>query len=561
MRATVADALLANLANRVDFLFANTGTDHPSLIEAFARAEDANTPRPSAVAVPHENLAACMAYGHTMVSGRPQAVLVHVGVGTANALVGLLDAKRERIPMLLMAGRTPILESGAPGARSRYIHWGQELFDQAGMVRETVKWDYELRRPEQLDAVLGRAFGIATSAPAGPVYLTLPREVLASPSGGDGGVAALAPASPPAADPRAIEQAAAMLAAADRPLIVTSSVGRDPTAVAVLADLAERFALPVVSFFTRNLCFPADHPMHLGYEPGPLLAEADAVLVLECDVPWIPSLQGPRTDAKIVHLGVDPLFADYPARGFRTDLAITASPETALPVLADALAGRVDAESVAARRSRLAQARDQLHRTWGAELEGNAHGRPIHPAWLTHCLDQARGDDSIIVNEVGLLPQYLTLNRPGSYFAPSPAGGLGWGLGAALGAKLAAPDREVIAAVGDGSYMFGNPTPAHYMSRAHDLPILFVVANNSGWGAVRAATQAMYPDGAALKRNRVPLTALEPSPDYERVVEASGGYGERVEDPAALPAALDRARRAVREERRQALLNVICSDK
>ena len=221
--------------------------------------------------------------------------------------------------------------------------------------------------------------------------------------------------------------------------------------------------------------------MHLGYEPGPLLAEADAVLVLECDVPWISSLQGPRTDAKIIHLGVDPLFADYPARGFRTDLAITANPETALPVLADALADRVDAESVAARRSRLAQARDQLHRTWGAELEGNAHGRPIHPAWLTHCLDRARGDDSIIVNEVGLLPQYLTLNRPGSYFAPSPAGGLGWGLGAALGAKLAAPDREIIAAVGDGSYMFGNPTPAHYMSRAHDLPILFVVANNSGW--------------------------------------------------------------------------------
>ena len=154
--------MLAGLADHVDYIFANTGTDHPSLIEAFARAEGAGRATPTAIAVPHENLAACMAYGHTMISGRPQAVLVHVGVGTANALVGLLDAKRERVPMLLMAGRTPVLESGAHGARTRYIHWGQELFDQAGIVREAVKWDYELRRPEQLGAVIGRAFSIAT---------------------------------------------------------------------------------------------------------------------------------------------------------------------------------------------------------------------------------------------------------------------------------------------------------------------------------------------------------------------------------------------------------------
>lgn len=148
---TVGDALLASLADHADYIFANTGTDHPSLIEAYARAEAEGLPAPIAMAVPHENLAACMAYGHTMISGRPQAVLVHVGVGTANALIGLLDARRERVPMLLMAGRTPILESGARGARTRYIHWGQELFDQAGMVREAVKWDYELRRPEQLE--------------------------------------------------------------------------------------------------------------------------------------------------------------------------------------------------------------------------------------------------------------------------------------------------------------------------------------------------------------------------------------------------------------------------
>lgn len=391
--------------------------------------------------------------------------------------------------------------------------------------------------------------------------MTPPREVLAGAPASDDKVLPLAPATAPAADPTALEQAATALAAAKRPLIITASVGRDPRAVPALKNLAERFAMPVVSFFARNLCFPADHAMHLGYEVDPLLAEADAVLVLECDVPWIPSLQGPPADAKIIHLGVDPLFRDYPTRGFRTDLAVTADPVIALPQLADAMATRVDEEQIEARRMHLAAARDELRASWKTDLDEQAKIRPIHPAWLTHCLDQVHDEDAIIVNEVGLLPQHLNLNCPGTYFSPSPAGGLGWGLGAALGAKLAAPEREVIAAVGDGSYMFGNPTPAHYISRAHDLPILFVIANNSGWGAVRAATRAMYPSGVALKRNQIPLTALEPSPDFERVVEASGGYGERVEDPAALPAALDRARRVVRDERRQALLNVVCGDK
>ena len=218
-----------------------------------------------------------------------------------------------------------------------------------------------------------------------------------------------------------------------RPLIITASVGRDPRAVPALKNLAERFAMPVVSFFARNLCFPADHAMHLGYEVDPLLAEADAVLVLECDVPWIPSLQGPPADAKIIHLGVDPLFRDYPTRGFRTDLAVTADPVIALPQLADAMATRVDEEQIEARRMHLAAARDELRASWKTDLDEQAKIRPIHPAWLTHCLDQVHDEDAIIVNEVGLLPQHLNLNCPETYFSPSPAGGLGWGLGAALG--------------------------------------------------------------------------------------------------------------------------------
>ena len=563
---TVAGRLLARLGRHVDYIFANTGTDFPPIIEALARqdarggeADDARLPR--AIAVPHENVAVAMAYGHTMVSGRPQAVMVHVNVGTANALCGLLNAARGRIPMLLAAGRTPYSETGPHGARNRTIQWAQEMFDQAGLVREAVKWDYELSRGEQVEAAVDRAFAIARSEPMGPVYLTLPREVLAEPGAGKEPPVA-APARPPGPDPAAIGEAAQILAAAERPLIIAGDAGRNTAAFEALARLAERHAFPVVGFAARSLCIAAGHPMNLGYEPGPLLAEADAVLTVDCDVPWIPSLQGPPDGCRVVHLGVDPLFGRYPIRTFPCDLAIDASPALALPALDAALAEHAaDPGRVAARRHALAARAAGLRAGWRRAAEEAAGARPIAIPWLSHCIDRIADDDTIVLNELGLSPAQLTLRRPGSYFGLSPTGGLGWGLGAALGAKLAAPGKLVIAAVGDGAYMFGNPTPAHYVSQAHGLPVLYVVSNNAGWGAVRVATKAMYPDGAAAQRNAMPLAALGPMPEFETVIAASGGHGERVEDPAALPDALDRAVRVVREEGRQALLNVITADR
>ncbi len=143
-------------------------------------------------------------------------------------------------------------------------------------------------------------------------------------------------------------------------------------------------------------------------------------------------------------------------------------------------------------------------------------------------------------------------------FGNSPAGGLGWGLGAALGAKLAAPDKLVIATLGDGSYMFGNPTPCHFVSNALDVPTLTVVYNNRVWNAVRRANLGMYPNGWAAKTSNFPLSELQPSPNFEVLVTASGGYGERVERAEDVQPALQRALKAVREEGRQAVLNMIC---
>src|SRR5437899_4455343 len=176
---STAEAYLELLAARgVEYLFGNAGTDFAPVIEAYARrgAHGQLLPRP--ITVPQEAPADGMAHGYAMITGRPQAVMVHVIVGTANGLGAVINAARANLPMLFTAGRNPITESGFRGSRDRQIHWAQESFDQGAMVREFVKWDYELRNFPQLETVVDRALAITHAEPQGPVYLTLPREVL-----------------------------------------------------------------------------------------------------------------------------------------------------------------------------------------------------------------------------------------------------------------------------------------------------------------------------------------------------------------------------------------------
>jgi len=475
-----------------------------------------------------------------------------------------MNASRSETPMLVMAGCSPISENRGPGAgaRDRFIHWAQDMFDQGGMVREFVKWDYELRAADELEATVDRALALARTAPKGPVYLTLPREVLGTRMAAGPAPRPRAAAAPAQADPEALARAAEILLGAENPLIVTADSGRDPAAVAPLGALAERFAIPVIPYLPRHLCLPSDHPMLLDYDTGPYIGAADAILVLDCDVPWIPSLGGPAPDARVIHMATDPLYRNYPVRGFPCDLAITADSAVGLPALAAAMAALAadgGASRIEARRQRIAALRDKVRAKWRAAESEMATGAPVEPAWVSRCLADILDENAILVSEMGPPLSHANLVNPGTYFSTSPVSGLGWGMGAALGAKLAAPDRLVTAVVGDGSYYFSNPTAAHYCARAHDLPVLTVVLNNSSWGAVRRATRAMYPGGAAMRMNQMPLTALEPMVAFEKVIEACGGHGERVEDAAALPEALARAVRAVGVERKPALLNVICA--
>jgi acetolactate synthase-1/2/3 large subunit len=559
---SAAEAYLTLLKDReVDYLFGNAGTDFPSIIEGLSKSLTGEGSAPTPITVPHENLGVAMAHGYYVATGRLASVMVHVNVGTANAICGVMNAARENVPVLMTSGRTPLTEEGFDGSRSLYIHWGQEMFDQGGVMREMVKWDYELRNAKQVETIVDRAVTIAMTEPRGPVYLSLPREVLAEKPGDFTyqSPTRRQPARAAAADANAIDEAAEILAAAENPIIITASMGQNRAAVPALETLAERYAVPVITYRPRYVNMSSDHPMHMGYEPGPYLPDADAILVIDCDVPWIPSLHKLNPNAKVIQLGADPLFENYPVRGFPCDLGIRGSSGTAIPMLEEAMASREKSAQprIDARRSKIAGIKGDQAAANQARIEKIASGTAaMDNAWVSHCLNQVKQDDDVLISESQLALGNIALREPGSFFGTSPSGGLGWGLGASLGVKLGQKDKRVFCVVGDGAYMFGNPTPAHFVSAAYDLPVLTVIMNNKMWGSVRKATLGLYPDGAASSSNQAPLTYLDPAPEYHKIVQASDGYGEEVTDPGDLQAALERGIKAVEVDKRQAVINV-----
>jgi acetolactate synthase-1/2/3 large subunit len=255
--------------------------------------------------------------------------MVHTVAGTANATGGLINATRSRIPMLFSAGRTPLTEGDLKGARNGGIHWAQESFDQGSMVREWVKWDYELRMGSDLEGVVDRAFAIASTEPQGPVYLTLPREVLAHEiESFEYSDTPRMVASSYTAPPQSIRDAARALAGAKHPIAIVGSLGKDPEAVGPLVQLAEALNLPV---FTSGpyWSFPVTHRLHQTSPAPAQFRDADVVLTIENDVPWTPSSRRqPREDATVIALGSDPLFSDYPVRGHRIDLSVAGPLDT-----------------------------------------------------------------------------------------------------------------------------------------------------------------------------------------------------------------------------------------
>jgi acetolactate synthase-1/2/3 large subunit len=558
--ATVAEAYLSVLKDRgVSRLFVNAGTDFAPIVEAYARQKQSGLDFPELVVCAHENLAISMAHGAYLGDGRVQAVMVHTSVGTANAVCGTFNASTDRIPILLTAGRSPLFEDSVLGSRDGTIHWPQEMYDQASLVRELVKWDYELRDGVQVAAVVDRAIDIAMTAPRGPVYLSLPREVLARDASG-----AVPPrrnsvptdASP---SPDAIDRLADLLTSASFPVFITSASGIDPDTAALLGQLSDEYSIGILESRPRCYNVSTSHPLHIGYDLGAVASSADVLCFLDVDVPWIAAAATPAADAIVVQCGPDPHFSRYPIRTHRSDLSVTASVGNLLTALAAALPGRsgdkrrrAAIERVAATsRARISEQLAAASRTDG----------PITKTFMNWALAQVLPHDASVVGEYWIRPELQARGGPLSYFGTPPAGGLGWGLPAAIGLKLARPERTVIAAVGDGAYMFANPAACHHAMAMHDIPVLTVVCANRKWTAVQRSALGMYPEGHAAGAGQLsPLAELGPAVAFEQYAAASGGYGEAVTDRGDLVPALRRALHAVQAEQRQAVVNVSCQD-
>ena len=563
---TAANDLLQGLVDLgIEYLFCNLGTDHAPLIEEMAHWREQGRAFPKLILCPHENTAVHMAGGYAVATGRGQAVLVHVDAGTANAAMGLHNLCRTRIPVLLIAGRAPMSTfDDATGGRDTYVHFIQEPFDQASVVRPYVKWEYNLAWPSMAHEVVSRAGAVMQSDPTGPVYLTLPREVLAAPvdaaSVGAFGHQNHLPVKAQGADPSAVRAIAEQLMRSENPMLVTSYAGRNHQAPELIEKLAILCGMRVCEFNSIYMNIRRDSPYFAGYNPAAFTEQADFGLLVDVDVPWIPKTTRVNPNAYWAQLDVDAIKRDIPMWGFPLNARIEGDSVRLITQLIEIIEASATPafKTKAATRGLAIQAAHAQNRHRAASL-AQAPGvvNAINPHYLCAAIGRQIRLQDVVLNEAirNTMAVFEQIPRevPGSLMGLS-GGGLGFSAGTALGMKLAQADNRVIHFVGDGSFYFSNPSSVYAVASQYGLPILTVLLDNGGWSAVKESTLRMYPQGQAKGTNQFASDLGYPT-DFAAIAEAAGAHGERLVDPAQVDAAIARCLAAL-DAGRSALLHV-----
>ena len=566
---TASTALLEALQETgVSFLFANLGSDHPALIEALAEGRARGARLPQVITCPNEMVALSSAHGFAQLSGQAQAVIVHVECGT-QALGGAVhNAARGRVPVFIFAGLSPMTQQGElRGSRNEFIQWIQDVHDQRGIVREYMKYDNEFRTAKNVKAIVRRAMQFAHSDPKGPVYLVGAREVMEEECEPiETSIAPCRALSPAALPAELVAEIVTALEQARRPLIVTSYVGRKPEAVGELQRLARTLGIGVLESVPNFMNYPHDDDMYVGSQwnqpqQNAALADADVVLVIDSDVPWIPTVSRPADGTVIFHIDADPLKVSMPLWYIDTLRSCQADATTALAQMNASLRGRTRDAGAIAERSRHYS---ELHKARLERLRSAERPDPevITSEHLTASLRCAIGSDAVVMNEgitnYSVICDHVAPTQPGCFFN-SGGGSLGWNGGAAIGAKLARPDKLIVALSGDGSYLFCVPSSVHWMARRYKTPFLQVIYNNGGWQAPRFSALAVHPSGYASRSDDLGLS-FDPEPDYAGIAAAAGGaFARKVTQPGELDEAIAAALHAVQVEGRAAVLDVALS--
>jgi acetolactate synthase-1/2/3 large subunit len=289
--------------------------------------------------------------------------------------------------------------------------------------------------------------------------------------------------------------------------------------------------------------FPATHPL---YGTGPSAQDADVVLVIDDLTPYTPGVNGPGADTKVVWVTPDPVNSRYKTMEYEADLWISCTPANfarAVYEEATRILDKDDLARIAARRSALEDRKRQL--ILEEDSAAQRDGKQSQPTgrWASYQLGRVIDADAIIIND-GLsngdfVRTYARRSTPGSYLRTGSSAG-GWGSGAAIGAKLAAPDRDVILASGDGFFMFGTPMAALWAARFHKTPFLSVIFVNGTYSTGTTLLRAAYPEGFAARYNNYNGGCIDPVPDFAKLAETVDGYGENVDETAKVPEALKR---------------------
>ncbi|KAL1887321.1 hypothetical protein Sste5346_010303 [Sporothrix stenoceras] len=592
------------LAADITHLFVNLGSDHPAFLAAFGSKEFADRIR--IFTAPNEMNALSAASGFAQVTGRPAAVLVHVECGTLGLAGAIHNVSKGRIPVMILAGTVPVtMEGELPGSRNEYIHWIQDVPDQRAIVRQYMRYEHEIRRPHNAAQLVLRAVQFMMSEPRGPAYLVASRETLeetiAVPSelADSCNVTLNGALEPSGLMSSAAVDLANKLLAAERPLIVTSYSGRSPAGFNALLRLAELLAIavhdnaPIYNNFPTTSSF-----LHQGHQWNgggqlPALAEADVVVVVDADVPWIGAQSRPKPGTTIYHLDSDPLKETTTLWSLPCTKRWKVDSAVALTQIADAVVAN-EQFTATTTKSRIDERRSHLAARF-AEREARLRAaeavplpdRPLTVPYVMARLREATAGVNVVgLNEsttnLGNVADHFGHNKPLSLIG-SGGGALGWYSGAAVGAILglrddvarqsspvatAQEDPLIVAFTGDGTWLFGVPSCAYWMAAKYNTPFVTIIWNNGGWASPKNACLRIHPEvarpAAANGAKSVPslsddlMVALTPSPAFGKIAEgAANAWWATIRDSSEVDASLEKAIQVVREEKRCALVEVV----
>lgn len=437
-----------------------------------------------------------MADGYARLTGKPQCVIVHVDVGTQALGVAVHNASSGHAPVLVFAGMSPFTQEGEMrGSRTEFIHWLQDVPDQKAILGQYCRYTAEIKTGVNIKQMVNRALQFSRTAPQGPVYLCAAREVMeAEIKPYSIKQESWEPVELGGLSNKAADRIAESLANAERPLIVTGYSGRNhsvPDALVELADIVK--ALRVLDTAGSDMCFPGDHPAWLGVKQGAddSIPDADVILVLDCDVPWIQTRCKPNLEAKIYHIDADPLKQRMPLFYIQSDARYLADSMTSVSQIIERLKTGEAAKILAVRNQGVAE--KARHESYIARIERISKAAQSFPddsfgtGHLSKVLRSVCPENTIwaveAVTNTGFIHDNVRPTQPGSWINCG-GGGLGWSGGGALGIKLAS-DTEgkgqfVCQVVGDGTYLFSMPASVYWISKRYTIPILTIVLNNNG---------------------------------------------------------------------------------